>query len=304
VATVRPRSSDADPQLDPNQEESMIATKTAQLPQGTVAYREFGEGDPLVFVHGLLVDGRLWDGVVPLLSDRFRCLVPDWPLGSHRTPMNAEADLSPPGTAEVIVSFLDALGIERATIVGNDTGGAVSQMLTAAHPDRVERLILTNCDTFEHFPPFPFNGMPILARLPGGLSAMQAPMRFAAVRRMSFAPLAKKKIDPVLVDSWLEPASTDREIKRDLTKILRGIDKRQTIEAAEKLRTFERPVRFAWATEDRFFKVSHAERLAKNVPDARIVRIPDARTFVPLDQPQRTAELIAEFVTEGVPSRA
>ena len=81
----------------------MIATKTAQLPQGMVAYREFGEGDPLVFVHGLLVDGRLWDGVVPQLSDRFRCLVPDLPLGSHRTPMNAEADLSPPGTAEVIV---------------------------------------------------------------------------------------------------------------------------------------------------------------------------------------------------------
>jgi len=282
----------------------MIATKTAQLPQGMVAYREFGEGDPLVFVHGLLVDGRLWDGVVPQLSDRFRCLVPDWPLGSHRAPMNADADLSPPGTAEIIVSFLDALGIERATIVGNDTGGAVSQMLTAAHPDRVERLILTNCDTFEHFPPFPFNGMPLMAKLPGGISALQAPMRFGAVRRMSFAPLAKKKIEPALVDSWVEPAASNPEIKRDLTKILRGIDKRQTIEAAEKLRTFERPVRFAWATDDRFFKRSHAERLAEMLPDARIVDVPDARTFVPLDQPQRVAELIGEFVSERAPTAA
>ena len=177
-------------------------------------------------------------------------------------------------------------------------------MLTAAHPDRVERLILTNCDTFEHFPPFPFNGMPLMAKLPGGISALQAPMRFGAVRRMSFAPLAKKKIEPALVDSWVEPAASNPEIKRDLTKILRGIDKRQTIEAAEKLRTFERPVRFAWATDDRFFKRSHAERLAEMLPDARIVDVPDARTFVPLDQPQRVAELIGEFVSERAPTAA
>src|SRR5688572_9796263 len=196
---------------------------TIESPQGQVAYRELGEGEPILFVHGLLVDGRLWDGVAERLAPRFRCIVPDWPMGSHRTAMNADADLSPPALAGVIVASMDALGLERATIVGNDTGGAVSQMLTAAHPDRVERLVLTNCDTFEHFPPFPFNLLPMIARLPGGLTALQAPNRFAAVRRMGFAPLVNRPIPQELVDSWLEPAATDKAIKRDLLTILRGI---------------------------------------------------------------------------------
>ena len=277
---------------------------TVRIPQGTLAYREMGEGEPILFVHGLLVDGRLWDGVAERLGATHRCIVPDWPMGSHRTAMSDSADLSPPGLAEIVVAFMDEIGLERVTVVGNDTGGAVSQILTANHPDRVERLILTNCDTFEHFPPFPFNGLTLFARIPGGVSALQAPLRFAAARRMGFAPLVKHPLDQALVDGWLAPASEDGEIKRDLIKILRGIDKRQTIEAAEKLRSFERPVRFAWATEDRFFKLSHAERLAATLRDARIEQIPDARTFVPQDQPARVAELVAEFVAEGAAAPA
>jgi pimeloyl-ACP methyl ester carboxylesterase len=277
---------------------------TARIPQGTIAYRELGEGEPILFVHGLLVDGRLWDGVAERLASGHRCIVPDWPMGSHRTAMSESADLSPPGLAEVIVAFMDEIGLERATVVGNDTGGAVSQILTANHPDRVERLVLTNCDTFEHFPPFPFNGLTLFARIPGGVSALQAPLRFAAARRMGFAPLVKHPLDQGLVDGWLASAREDAAVKRDLTKILRGIDKRQTIEAAEKLRGFERPVRFAWATEDRFFKLAHAERLAATLRDARVEPIADARTFVPQDQPARVAELIGEFVAEGAPASA
>jgi pimeloyl-ACP methyl ester carboxylesterase len=271
---------------------------TINIPQGPIAYREFGAGEPIVFVHGLLVDGQLWDGVAERLADRHRCIVPDWPMGSHRAAMNDDTDLSPPGMASIIASFMDSLGLERATIVGNDTGGAVSQVLTANHPERVERLVLTNCDTFEHFPPFPFNLLRPIAGLPGGLSMLQASQRFAAVRRMGYAPLVKRPLSQALVDSWLEPASGDPLIKRDLAKILRGVHKRHTLAAAEKLRGFERPVRFAWGTDDRFFKRSHAERLAAIVPDARIADIPEGRTFVPLDEPQRVAELVAEFVAE------
>jgi pimeloyl-ACP methyl ester carboxylesterase len=58
----------------------------AKLPQGTISYRESGEGPPIVFVHGLLVDGLLWRKVTPLLEDSFRCIVPDLPLGSHPAP--------------------------------------------------------------------------------------------------------------------------------------------------------------------------------------------------------------------------
>jgi pimeloyl-ACP methyl ester carboxylesterase len=266
-----------------------------ELPQGPIVYRDLGEGEPLLFVHGLLVDGRLWSDVPDRLSSQFRCLVPDWPMGSHRLALNEDADLSPPGMAAIIAAFCDSLGLERVTVVGNDTGGAISQIFTGIHPDRVERLLLTNCDMLDVFPPFPFNFMPPLARLPGGMAAMAVPFRIGAVRRATYDMLVKHPIAPELPDSWLEPVSTDPAIKRDAAKFTGGVHKRHTLEAAERLRSFERPVRFMWAPEDRFFKLAKAQQLAAMVPDSRIETVDDAKTFVPLDQPQRVAELIAEF---------
>lgn len=271
---------------------------TLDLSAGPIRYRDVGSGEPLLFVHGLLVDGRLWDGVAEALSDRFRCIVPDWPMGSHRLAMNPDADLAPPAVAELIVEFIDGLGLERVTLVGNDSGGAVSQIATASHPDRVERLILTNCDTLEHFPPAPFNVMPLIARVPGGMTALAAPFRIGAVARFTYGLFVKHPIAPDLVASWLEPAFTDKAIRRDGGKFTAGANKRHTLAAAEKLRSFERPVRFVWAPEDRFFKLAHAERLAGMVPDSKIVEVADARTFVPLDQPTRVAEAVAEFATQ------
>ena len=279
-------------------------TKAAALPQGTVSYRDLGDGEPIIFVHGLLVDGRLWTGVAERLARDFRCLVCHWPMGSHRIAMNPDADLSPPGMAEVVVAFIDALGIERATLVGNDTGGAISQLVTANHPDRVERLVLTNCDLLDRFPPFPFNLMPPIARLPGGMTLLAAPFRIAAVRRATYGMLVKHPIRPELADDWLAPSLADAGVRRDARKLTGGAHKRHTLAAAEALRGFERPVRFAWAPEDHLFRLADAERLAAMVPDGRIERVPDAKTFVSLDQPQRVAELVAGFVQEGRASEA
>src|SRR5438874_10453979 len=101
--------------------------KEAKLEQGTIRYRERGTGEPIVFVHGLLVNGDLWRKVVPELANDFRCITPDWPLGSHEVPMSHEADLTPTGLAKLIADFLAALALENVTLVGNDSGGALSQ---------------------------------------------------------------------------------------------------------------------------------------------------------------------------------
>jgi pimeloyl-ACP methyl ester carboxylesterase len=219
-------------------------------------------------------------------------------MGSHRIALGPGADLSPPGMARAVVAFMDAVGIERATLVGNDSGGAISQLVAAHHPERVERLVLTNCDTFEDFPPFPFSLMPPIARLPGGMAALAAPFRIGAVARATYGLLAKHPIPAPLVADWLEPTLNDPAVRDNTRAFTAGAHKRHTLEAAERLRGFERPVRFAWAPEDRFFKLSAAERLAAIVPDGRVEQVADARTFVPLDQPGRVAELIAGFADE------
>jgi pimeloyl-ACP methyl ester carboxylesterase len=270
--------------------------KEVKLPAGTIRYRAAGQGKPVVFVHGFLVDGRLWDGVVDSLSDRCHCLAPDWPMGAHQVALDPEADLTPPGIARLIADFLDRLELEDVTIVGNDSGGAISQILVANHPQRIGRLVLTNCDTHENFPPGIFKAMPVLAKLPGGMQVMAAPFRVPAMARRAFAPFARTKIPDDLIASWMYPSTHDSGIMHDTKKLTAGMNKRHTLAAAEKLQTSDIPLRLLWAPGDKFFPIKYAERLATEVPNSQLIKIENAKTFVPLDQPQRVADEIAAFI--------
>lgn len=270
--------------------------REVDLAAGTIRYREAGEGKPVVFVHGYLVDGRLWDGVVDNLAGRCRCIAPDWPIGAQQIAMKPDADLSPYGIADLIAAFLEELDLEDVTIVGNDSGGAMSQVLVTRRPERIGRLVLTNCDTHENFPPGAFKLMPPLAKLPGMMSVIAAPFRIGAVARAAFKPFAKKPLSPELIRSWMEPGFRSPDIRRDLKKVTVGMNKRYTQEAAEKLRGSQLPILLTWAPGDRFFPIRYAERLAGEAGNAKIVQIPDSRTFVPVDQPQRLADEIAAFV--------
>jgi pimeloyl-ACP methyl ester carboxylesterase len=273
------------------------------IPQGTIRYRESGEGPPIVFVHGLLVDGSLWRKVTPLLEDRFRCLVPDFPIGSHTVPMNPDADLSPAGLAAIVAGFLEALDLRDVTLVGNDTGGAISQITAANHPERIGRLVLTNCDAFENFLPPAFRPLQWAARVPGALTAMMEGMRLSALRRLpiAFGWLIKRDFAGAPTRDWVGPYLSNRGVRRDTIKVLKGIDPEYTFDAADKLAHFDKPALLAWAVEDRFFKPSFAERLAQTIPGARLEWIEDSYTFVSEDQPERLAELIARFVREPAP---
>ena len=272
------------------------------LSQGTIHVRDTGDpdGPPVVFVHGLLVDGSLWRKVVPSLEGELRCIWPDWPLGSHRTAMAPGADLSPRGVAHLVADALAAMELERVTLVGNDTGGAICQLVATERPERLGRLVLTDCDAFENFLPPMFRGLQVAARVPGLLNALVQPMRIRALRRlpMAYGLVTKRPIEHAVTDAWLRPFLQQRAVRRDTAKLLRGITRRDTLAAAERLRRFERPTLLAWAREDRAFPVAHAHRLAALLPDARVEEIPDSLTFIPEDQPERLADAIARFVRE------
>lgn len=277
---------------------SLGELKEVALSAGTLRYRERGSGEPIVFVHGALVHGDLWRNVVPLLSDRYRCLTPDWPLGSHEIAMAPDADLSPPGLARLIVSFLDALGIEKATLVGNDTGGALCQIAATEHPSRVARLVLTDCDAFDIFPPRMFAYLKWSARIPGAIYLTAQSMRLRPNRRLPIAYgwLSKQRIPNEISDAYVRPITSDAGVRRDATKLLKGFSPRYTQEAARKLADLRVPALIAWARKDRFFPYRYAERLAQVIPDARLEPIGDSLTFVPEDQPERLAELIGAFI--------
>lgn len=278
------------------------ATKhTVHLGPGPIHYRQLGDGEPVVFVHGLLVNGLLWRKVVPLLADRFRCIVPDFPLGSHSAPMAMDADLTPPGLAKIVADFVAALELDRVTLVANDTGGAISQIVATRHPQRIGRLVLTSCDMFDNFLPAMFQPLQWAAHIPGSIFLISQAMRWRAMQRspMAFGWLAKHGVEPAVAAEYLSGILSSPAIRRDVHKVLKGISTRYTMEAAEALRRFDRPALLAWAREDRFFPVEHAQRMADILPQGRLELIDDSYTFVSEDQPQRLAEVIGEFVTES-----
>jgi pimeloyl-ACP methyl ester carboxylesterase len=265
------------------------------LAAGRLRYRDEGSGPALLFVHGYLVDGRLWDGVVDALGDRFRCIAPDLPFGAHRLAMAPNADLTPPGLATILAELIERLGLDDVTVVGNDSGGAVSQVLVTTRPERIGRLVLTNCDTHENFPPGIFKALPPLATLPGGPWLLAQPFRIPALVRWALKPFAQSEVPPAYPEAWAYGALHDRGVLRDLGKVTAGLQKRYTLAAAEALSGSQLPILLAWAPGDRFFPMRYPERLASEAGNARIVTIAGAKTFVPLDQPATLAREIAQF---------
>ena len=254
----------------------------------------------VVFLHGLLTDHTLWRKVLPALGDGIEAVTPTLPLGSHTTPVPG-MDLTPPGLARHVAGLLEPY--DDVLLVGNDTGGAIAQLVAAHHPERLGGLVLTNCDAYERFFPPLFRPLQLAARVPGGVEAIAATLRVPAARRLpiAYGRLAKRPIERAVTDAWAAP-SREPAIRHDLRRVLRGVDPRHLHDAVPRLRRFEKPVTLAWAREDRLvFPPSLAERLAADFPDATIRWIEDSWTFVPEDRPHELAAILR--AAAGVPSQ-
>ena len=201
--------------------------------------------------------------------------------------MRPDADLSPRGLARLVAAFLETLDLDDVLLVGSDTGGAVSQLVLDEAPDRVGRLVLTNCDAFDTFPPFPFDWLFRLARHEGPSRLLLQSMRPAVLRqqlarlRLAGPPRPDRGGEPALDEPYL----TDAGVRRDVTSFALDWTGAELADAGRWLARFDRPVLLAWAPRDPFFGKELAARLLSTFPDATLVEFPDARTFVSLDEP-------------------
>ncbi len=294
-------SAEASPTIEPHRWRSAAlgACRALDVDGGRVEYFERGEGPTLVFAHGWLANANLWRRVVERLAGEFRCVTLDLPLGSHRVAMGADADLTPTGCGGLIARAIEALNIEDVTLIGNDSGGAYSQIATAAHPERIARLVLNSCETpYDEFPPPPFDGLPAVAGDVAALGQLFAALRDREVRssRAAYGLLMKHPIDDLVSDSYALPSVLDEDVLRDTSKVMSSASSRPVHEAGALLiETFERPVLFAWGTEDEVFPLAHAQRYAQALKDGKVTQIPDAFSFTPEDQPGLLAEAIADF---------
>src|SRR6201994_1778613 len=274
-----------------------------QLSAGTVEYQDTGgDGPVIVLLHGLMMDSSLWDDVIAALSAGYRCVAPTLPLGAHRHAMAPGADLSLPGIARLTVEFLDRLDLRDVTLVGNDTGGALVQLLMGDGNTRVARAVLVSCDAFDNFPPG-LTGRTLLlsGKLPPPLfGVFMQQMRLRAVRRLPIAFGWVTKRGGAAPARGMSPVLTRPGIRRDTVRMLRAAaaDTGFLLAAAERLPDFDRPALVVWASQDRVMPPEHGRRLAGLLPQGRLTEVDDSYTLIPLDQPARLARIIRDFGDE------
>lgn len=281
--------------------------RSVEVSGGTIEYFERGDGPALVFSHGWLANANLWRKAVVLLCDEFRCLALDLPLGSHRTRMDADADLSPSGVGALIADVVERLELDDLTLVGNDSGGAYSQIALAQHGERigerVSRLVLTSCETpYDEWPPPPFDGLPAAARDPELLGQLLGVLEDPAIRATppAYGLLLKHPVEVEVSDSYALPVCRDRRVLHDVAKAMASTSTAPVRAAGEHLiASSDLPVQLIWSSEDEVFPLTHAERYARALRHGEVVRIDDAFSFTPEDQPEALAAAIRTFVTQG-----
>lgn len=274
--------------------------QTVDLSAGVLEYEDTGgDGPTVVLLHGPAMNGSVWRHVVDALRADYRCVVPTMPMGGHRYPMKANADLSLRGIANLQVELLQALDLHETTLIGNDAGAFLCAARSASQ--RVARLVITSCEAFDNFPPgLPGHALALSAHLPGGLYLLTQSMRFHALRRLplAFGWMAKHPIPHEVTDAWLRPLITRRKIRRDLSVYLRTSRRQDMIEVTEDLRSFTCPTLIVWAQEDRVMPLQHGRRLATLLPHGRLIEIADSYTFIPEDQPVQLACAIRRFIED------
>ncbi|WP_143447446.1 alpha/beta hydrolase [Kineosporia sp. R_H_3] len=273
--------------------------RTVRVTEGAIRIHEAGppDGPVLVFVHGILANADVWRHVVADLSDRYRCVSPDWPLGGHQLPMAAGCDFTLPGLADLVARTLSALDLSDVTLVGNDTGGAICQAVAAGPHEHVGAVVLTPCDAFENFLPLPIRHLQLFGRSAPGLRVIAEALRLRPVHRSpaAFGLLTRRPIPPEIMTSYIAPLRAYPGTRRDFAALVRGISRQYTLDAARALPRFTKPALVAWSRQ-RFFPLAHGERLAGLLPHARLEILEDSGPFVSEDVPDLLSAALRSFL--------
>jgi pimeloyl-ACP methyl ester carboxylesterase len=264
--------------------------KAVATASGEIAYTEWGTGPAAVFVHGLGTSGALWRHVIERVSGTTRCIAVDLPAhgGSPARP-----DPTVRAMAEAVIDLCAALGLEQVDLVGNDTGGAVAQLVAVARPGALRTFVLTNCDTEGNFPPPAFVSTVRAARL-GQLAEVMTALAGDPAKAAA-SPLGAGYEHPgnITDDLWQEylaPLGGDMERARSFERITAAIDGDQLKGLSDRLRELQVPTLLVWGTGDEFFGLAEAYSLRDLIPGAReVAEIPGGKLFFAEEHPDELA---------------
>ncbi|CEJ11313.1 Haloalkane dehalogenase [bacterium YEK0313] len=252
---------------------------------GRISYVEQGSGPVALFVHGVLLNSHLWRHQLAALSDVRRCIALDL-LAHGDTEIAVNQDVSVSANADMLVEFLDGLGIDTVDLVGNDSGGGIAQIFAARHPGRLRSLMLTDCDAHDNWPPEAFQPFLAMARAGGLKETLEAMRADKAVYRSEAAlgPAYERpgEVSDQTIEIYLEPFLRSPQRLRDFERFLAAFDNRHTRAIEPELRRLQVPTLIVWGTDDVYFGVEWSRWLADAIPGTRRrVEFAGARLFFP-----------------------
>jgi len=264
---------------------SLPVRHSVQTASGRISYVEQGSGPVALFVHGVLLNSHLWRHQLADLSDIRRSIAVDL-LAHGDTEIAPGQDVSVTANAKMLKEFLDALNIDQVDLVGNDSGGGISQIFAALYPERVRSLTLTDCDTHDNWPPEAFK--PFLAMAAGGglrgtLDAMLTDKNiYRSPQALGPAYEHPEQLSDESIETYLRPFVKNPQRTHDLERFLAAFDNKHTLAIEPQLKTLKAPTLIVWGTDDVYFPVKWSHWLAENIPGTRRrVEFKGARIFFP-----------------------
>lgn len=270
----------------------------AATPSGEIAYVEQGNGPVALFLHGVPLNGLHWRHVMAQMQDLRRCVALDL-MGLGHTRIAPQQDVSFTAQAQMVLQFLDALGIAQVDLVGNDSGGGIAQIFAARHPERLRTLTLTNCDTHDNWPPASIRPAIEFARqgvLVDRYAALFGQFDERA-RRLSNAYADARVLTEEVYRGYIEPLLATPQTRAAFHRYWTSFDPRHTVAVEPLLRRLQVPTLIVWALDDGFFDLRWAHWLRDTIPGAqRLVTVPGAKLFFPEDLPQDLVRPLRSFL--------
>jgi len=238
-----------------------------------------GGGEPVLFLHGSLGTGRVWQPYVPLLSPDFTLLLPD--MRGHGKTENPGGPMSTRLLAEDVAALIEALGLERPCLCGWSMGGDVALQVGRRYPERVGRLIV------------------------GGVTLHLSDSFFSSLRAMGLDGPGQVNFEraeqaiPQLVAVWRAEHQQSPTHWQDLiTQLSHGMLNPE-LPSDDELRQIAAPALIVWGDQDQFLPVEDAVALYRLLPNAQLAVVPNADHFVTRTHPEHFARLVKDFVRGG-----
>lgn len=254
-----------------------------------VAYRDVGEGAPVLLIHGIPAWSFLWSDIIAPLAETNRVIAPDL-IGYGYSDKRDCFDRSARRQARMITKLMDALDLEAATVVGHDIGGAVAQVLAVDCANRVEGLVLVDSVAYGSWPS---SSMASLAD-PNLLGRPEEIMEI--VRRDARVGHAESADGEAFAQDMAAPYDTE-EGRRSMVRNASALNTNHTMELVGRLESIDVPALVLWGAEDPWQPLSDAERLADDIPGADLAVVPQASHWLPYDRPDRTARHLRRFLS-------